>query len=63
MDGPGDYHTKWSKSDRKWQILYDIGYMWAVKKWCKCTYLQNWNTFTALEKELMITMGEGCGEG
>ena len=31
MGDPGDYHTKWSKSDRKWQILYDIGYMWAVK--------------------------------
>ena len=24
MDGPRDYHTKWSKSDRERQILYDI---------------------------------------
>ena len=23
MDGPRDYHTKWSKSDREGQILYD----------------------------------------
>ena len=23
MDGPGDYHTKWSKLDREWQIWYD----------------------------------------
>ena len=27
MDGPGDYHTKCSKSDRERQI-YDIVYMW-----------------------------------
>ena len=24
MDGPGDCHTEWSKSDRERQILYDI---------------------------------------
>ena len=27
MDGPRDYHIKWSKSDRERQILYDITYM------------------------------------
>ena len=45
MDGPRDYHTKWSKSDRKKQtsyditytdierqILYDIAYMLNLKK-------------------------------
>ena len=32
MDGPRDYHTKWSKSDRKRQISYDITYMWNLKK-------------------------------
>ena len=31
MDGPGDYHTKWSKSDRERQI-YDITYMGNLKK-------------------------------
>ena len=30
MDGPRDYHTKWSKSGRERQILYDI-YMWDLK--------------------------------
>ena len=30
MDGPRDYHTKWSKSDRERQI-YDITYMWNLK--------------------------------
>ena len=31
MDGPGDYHTKWSKSDRERQIAYDIPCMWSLK--------------------------------
>ena len=31
MDGPGDCHTEWSKSDRERQI-YDIVYMWNLKK-------------------------------
>ena len=31
LDGPRDYHTKWSKSDRERQILYDITYMWNLK--------------------------------
>ena len=28
MDGPRDYHTKWSKPDRERQISYDIAYIW-----------------------------------
>ena len=43
MDGPRDYHTKWSKADRERQISYDITYMWNLKKWNKWTYLQNRN--------------------
>ena len=31
MDGPRDYHTKWSKSERERQITYDITYMWNLK--------------------------------
>ena len=31
MDGPRDYHTKQSKSERERQILYDIIYMWNLK--------------------------------
>ena len=30
MDGSRDYHTKWSKSERKGQIPYDITYMWNL---------------------------------
>ena len=31
VDGPRDYHTKWSKPDRERQIPYDITYMWNLK--------------------------------
>ena len=31
MNGPGDYHIKWSKSERERQIPYDISYMWNLK--------------------------------
>ena len=31
MDEPRDYHTKWSKSEKERQILYDITYMWNLK--------------------------------
>ena len=27
MDGPGAYHTKWNKPDRKRQRSHDIAYM------------------------------------
>ena len=43
MDGPRDYHIKWSKSDRQREILYDITSMWNLKKWYELTYLQNRN--------------------
>ena len=32
MDRPQDDHTKWSKSDRKRQISYDITSMWNLIK-------------------------------
>ena len=31
MDGPRDYHIKWSKSERERQISYNITYMWNLK--------------------------------
>ena len=30
-DGPRDYQTKWSESERERQITYDITYMWNLK--------------------------------
>ena len=32
LDGPRNYHTKCSKSDRERQITYDITYMQNLKK-------------------------------
>ena len=55
MDRPGDYHTKWSKSDREGKIPYGITYMWNLKNW---TYLQNRKRLTAIENKLMVTKGE-----
>ena len=48
MDGPRDYHTKWSKSDRERQI-YDMIFMWNLRKWYKWTHLQNRNRLTDTE--------------
>ena len=31
MDGPRDYQTMWSKSDRQRQISSDIAYTWNLK--------------------------------
>ena len=60
MDGPGDYHTKWSKADRERQI-YDITNMWNLKKLYKWTYLQNRNRHTDIEITLMVTKVESQG--
>ena len=30
VDGPRDYHAKWSKSNRERQILYDITHIWTL---------------------------------
>ena len=31
MNGLGGNYAKWDKSDREWQIPYDIIYMWKLK--------------------------------
>ena len=55
-DGPRDYHTKWSKSER--QIPYYITYMWNLK-WHKWTYLQNKNRLTEVKNKLTDTKRKG----
>ena len=61
MDGPRDYHTMWSKSDK--DNIYDITYMWMLKRWQKRIYLQNRNRMTDFENKLMIPKGESDGKG
>ena len=57
MDGPRDYHTKWSKSERERQISWYHLYM-ESKIWHKLTYLQKRNRLTDIENKLMVTKGE-----
>ena len=60
IDGPRDWHTEWSKSDREREISYDSHYIWNLKrndpKW---TYLQN---RYRLRTNLQLPE-EGWGEG
>ena len=62
MDELGDYHTKWTKSDRKtniiWYHLYEESNFLKRYKW---TYLQN--RLTDIENKLMVTRGETWGWG
>ena len=32
MDGLWGHYAKWIKSDKKWQRLYDLTYIWNVKQ-------------------------------
>ena len=32
MDGPWGHDAKWNKSDRERPILYDLTYMWILRK-------------------------------
>ena len=60
MDGPRDYHTNWSKSDRERQISYDIAYMWNLK------YDTNeliYKTETDIKKKKTHGYQRGKGEG
>ena len=62
MGGPGDYHAKWSKSDRKINIVWYCLHM-EPKKWYKWTYLQNRNRFTRLTEQIYGYTGRRVGRG
>ena len=63
IDGPWDYYTKWSRSERERQTPYDITYMWNPKydtgefTYKTETDSQTWKT------KLWLLKGEGGGEG
>ena len=59
MDGPREYHTKWRKSDRDRQILYDITYMWNLKNdTSESIYKRDSQT---QKTNLLVTKGERAG--
>ena len=43
--------------------IYDITYMWNLKKGYKWTHLQNRNRLTDFENKLVVTKGDRCEEG
>ena len=57
MDGPRDYHMKWSKSEKERQTSY----MWNLKYDTKWTYLRK--RFTDNRSDLWLPRGKGVGEG
>ena len=58
MDGPRDFSTEWSKSEREKQISYINAYMWNLEKWYRWTSLQGRNRDTDVENKCMGTRGE-----
>ena len=61
-DGPREYHTKWSKSKRKRQTLYDMTYMWNIKKY-KWIDIQSRNRLIDIDDKLMLTKEKSGVEG
>ena len=60
MDTTGDYHTKWSKSERKPIAIWYHFYV-ESKIWHKLTYLWNRNRIRDTENRLVVAKGEGGG--
>ena len=59
VDGPRDYCTKWSKSERERQMMY---FYVEYKIWHKWTYIWKRNRLTDMESRLVVDNGEG-GQG
>ena len=60
MDGTRDYHTKWSKPERKRQTPYDITYMWKLK--CDANEVIYKQTQTHRYREQAYSYQKGRGE-
>ena len=61
MDGPRNYHIKWSKSARERQESYDITYMWNLK-YDTNELIYKTNRLTDVENKLMVTKAERAEE-
>ena len=62
MDGPRDYHTKRSKSERESQKTYDITDMWNLKyDTNELTY--GTETDSQTQRQTCGCQGRGVGEG
>ena len=62
LDGPRDYHTEWSKSDKERQISFDITSMWNLRNSAN-ELIYKTETDSHIENKLMVTKGERGVEG
>ena len=63
MNGLGGHYTKWYKSDRERQILYDIIYMWNLKNKTNYEYNKKRNRLIYKEQISGHYWGEERREG
>ena len=63
VDGPRNYHTKWSKSERERQIPYNITYTWNLKYDTNEHICETETRLTETENTFVVAKGEGAGEG
>ena len=57
MEGPGDYHTKWCKSDRERQKWYTFMQNLKKKNYIN-ELIYKTESLTDFENELVVTSGE-----
>ena len=57
MDGPWEHYAKLNKSDRERQILYDLTYMWNLKK--QKQKQKTPNELTDTENKLVVSRSRG----
>ena len=60
MDELRVYYAKGNKSDRERKVLYDITYIWNLKKLCKLSYIAKQTQRT---NYWLVTSEEGEGGG
>ena len=63
MDGPRDYRTKWSKSERERQIPYDITYIWNLKYDTNEPIYETETDSRTQRTDFWLPKGSGVGEG
>ena len=57
IDGPRNYHTKWRKSERERQILYDTTSMWNLK-YDMNELIYETERLEEIENKFTVTKGE-----
>ena len=63
MNGPTDYQTKWSKSDRERQMSYDITYLYDLLKSDTNELIYKTERLADIENTLMVTKSNSEGSG